>query len=61
MNLKGRSFLKLLDFTSDEIDYLINFAKELKEKKQGGVAHRLCKSKKIALFFEKESIVDTAG
>lgn len=55
MNLKGRSFLKLLDFTSDEIDYLINFAKELKQKKKNGEIHRLCEEKNIALIFEKES------
>lgn len=55
MNLKGRSFLKLLDFTSDEIDYLINFAKELKQKKKNGEIHRLCEGKNIALIFEKES------
>ncbi len=55
MNLKGRSFLKLLDFTSDEIDYLINFAKELKQKKKNGEIHRLCEGKNIAIIFEKES------
>ena len=55
MNLKGRSFLKLLDFTSDEIDYLINFVKELKQKKKNGVTHRLCEGENIALIFEKES------
>ena len=55
MNLKGRSFLKLLDFTSEEIEYLINFAEELKSKKKKGIPHRLCEGKNIALIFEKTS------
>ncbi len=55
MNLKGRSFLKLLDFTPAEIEYLIELSAELKEKKKHGVAHRLCEGKNIALVFEKTS------
>ena len=55
MNLKGRSFLKLLDFTSEEIAYLIDYAIELKDKKKKGVAHRICEGKNIALVFEKTS------
>ena len=55
MNLKGRDFLKLLDYTSDEISYLIDFAAELKAKKKAGIPHRLCEGKNIALIFEKTS------
>ena len=55
MNLKGRDFLKLLDFTSDEIGGLIDFAAELKAKKKAGIPHRLCEGKNIALIFEKTS------
>lgn len=55
MNLKGRSFLKLLDYTSDEIDYLLGLASELKDKKKNGVPHRLCEGKNVALIFEKTS------
>ena len=55
MNLKGKSFLKLLDFTAEEIDYLINLAAELKCKKKNGESHRLCEGKNIALIFEKTS------
>ena len=55
MNLKGKSFLKLLDFSSEEINYLIDYASELKKQKKNGVAHRLCEGKNIALVFEKTS------
>ncbi len=55
MNLKGKSFLKLLDFTPEEIKGLIDLAKELKEKKKKGIPHRLCEGKNIALIFEKTS------
>lgn len=55
MNLKGKSFLKLLDFTSEEIAYLIDLAAVLKEKKKTGVPHRICEGKNIALIFEKTS------
>ncbi|MBQ8427439.1 MAG: ornithine carbamoyltransferase [Clostridia bacterium] len=55
MNLKGKSFLKLLDFTPEEINGLIKLAKELKEKKKNGVPHKLCEGKNIALIFEKTS------
>ncbi len=54
-NLKGKDFLKLLDFTSDEILELIDLAEELKEKKKAGIPHRLCEGKNIALIFEKTS------
>ena len=54
-NLKGRSFLKLLDFSTEEITGLLDLAAELKEKKKAGVPHRLCEGKNIALIFEKTS------
>ncbi len=55
MNLKGKSFLKLLDFSTEEISGLIDLAVELKEKKKKGIPHRLCEGKNIALIFEKTS------
>ena len=55
MNLKGRSFLKLLDFTPEEIVGLIDLAADLKAKKKAGVAHDVCRGKNIALIFEKTS------
>lgn len=55
MNFKGKSFLKLLDFTPEEINYLIDLAAELKAKKKNGEAHRICEGKSIALVFEKTS------
>ncbi|MCC8131282.1 MAG: ornithine carbamoyltransferase [Oscillospiraceae bacterium] len=55
MNLYGRDFLKLLDFTPDEIEGLIDLAATLKAKKKAGVAHKLCEGKNIALIFEKTS------
>ena len=55
MNLKGKSFLKLLDFTPEEINYLIDYAAELKKKKKEGISHKLFPDKNIALIFEKTS------
>ncbi len=55
MNLKGRDFLKLLDYTSDEIEYLIELAADLKAKKKAGIPHRIHEGKNIALIFEKTS------
>ncbi len=55
MNLKGKSFLKLLDFTPEEIEFLINSALEFKAKKKAGIPHKLCEGKNIALIFEKTS------
>ena len=54
-NLKGKSFLKLLDFTPEEIGYLLDLAAELKEKKKARIPHRLCEGKSVALIFEKTS------
>lgn len=55
VNLKGRSFLKLLDFTSEEIRYLIDLAKDLKSLKRAGISHDKLKGKNIVLLFEKTS------
>ncbi len=53
--LKGRHFLKLLDFTPQEIEYLISLAADYKAKKKAGIPHRDCEGKSIALLFEKTS------
>ena len=55
MNLKGKHFLKLLDFTPAEIEGLLDLAADLKAKKKAGIPHRLCEGKSIALVFEKTS------
>ena len=55
MELKGKSFLKLLDFTPEEIASLIDLAADLKAKKKAGIPHKLCEGKSIALIFEKTS------
>ena len=55
LNIKGKDFLKLLDFTSEEIGELIELALDLKAKKKAGIPHRLCEGKNIALIFEKTS------
>ena len=55
MNLKNRDFLKLLDFTPEEIGGLIDLAAELKDKKKKGIPHAECCGKNIALIFEKTS------
>lgn len=54
-SLKGRNFLKLLDFTPDEIMHFIDLAADLKEKKKKGIAHDVLKGKNVALIFEKTS------
>ena len=55
MNLKGRNFLTLKDFTPEEITYLIDLSAELKAKKKAGELHEYYKGKNIALIFEKTS------
>jgi len=55
MNLKNRSFLKLLDYTTEEIQYLIDFAITLKSDKKDGTEEQKLKGKNIALIFEKSS------
>ena len=55
MSFYGKSFLKLLDFTTQEISYLIDLAANYKAKKKAGILHRECEGKNIALVFEKTS------
>ena len=56
MDLKGRNFLKLLDFTPEEILYLIDLAAELKDKKKKGILIKdMHQGKNVALIFEKTS------
>ncbi|NMD44703.1 MAG: ornithine carbamoyltransferase [Clostridiales bacterium] len=55
MFLKGRSFLKLLDYTPEDISELLDFAVELKTMKKAGIPHRLHEGKNVALIFEKTS------
>lgn len=55
MILKGRDFLKLMDYTPEEIRYLIRLAAELKNMKKQGIPHDTLKGKNIALIFEKTS------
>ena len=55
ISLKGRNFLKLLDFTPEEIQYLLDLAADLKAKKKAGIPHDSCKGKSVALIFEKTS------
>ena len=55
MNLKGRHFLTLKDFTAEEIMYLVDLAADLKEKKKNGITGDSLKGKNIALIFEKPS------
>lgn len=55
MNLKGRSFLTLKDYTPDEIEYLLELAAKLKDSKKKGILGSSLKGKNIALIFEKPS------
>ncbi len=55
MNLKNKSFLKLLDLTSEEIAGLLELAADLKAKKKAGIPHKLHEGKNIVLLFEKDS------
>ncbi len=55
MNLKGRNFLTLKDFTPEEIVYLLDLAADLKAKKKAGELHEYFRGKNIALIFEKTS------
>lgn len=55
VNLKGRDFLKLLDYTPEEIRHLLNVAIDLKRKKRNGEPHRYLVGKQIAMIFEKDS------
>ena len=53
--LKGRDFLKLLDFTNEEVQGLVDLAAELKAKKKAGIPHDTLRGKNVALIFEKTS------
>lgn len=55
MNLKGRDFLKLLDFSPEEILYLVDLAADLKDKKKKGIPVDVLRGKNVALIFEKTS------
>ena len=55
VNLKGRSFLTLMDFSPEEIRYLLNLSKDLKAKKREGIRNDLLTGKNICLLFEKTS------
>ena len=55
MDLKGRDFLKLLDFTPEEIEYLLDLAADLKDKKKKGIPVDTLRGKNVALIFEKTS------
>ena len=51
INLRGRSFLKLLDFTSEEIRYLLDLSKDYKALKRAGIKHKNLEGKNIAILF----------
>ena len=55
MNLQGRDFLTLLDYTPEEIGYLLDLAADLKAKKKAGITHDVLRGKNVALIFEKTS------
>lgn len=55
MNLKGRNFLKLIDYTPEEITYLLDLSADLKEKKKKGIPVDYYRGKNIVLLFEKDS------
>ena len=55
VDLRGRDFLKLLDFTTEEIEYLLDSATRFKEMKRNGIPHLYLKGKQVALIFEKDS------
>ena len=55
MDLKGRNFLKLLDYSPEEIEGLVDLAAELKAKKKNDEPHDVLRGKNIALIFEKTS------
>ncbi len=55
MNLKGRNFVTLLDFTPEEINYLLNLSEKLKNEKRERVSHRHLEGKNIVLLFQKDS------
>ena len=54
-SMKNKSFLKLLDLTSEEINALLDLAADFKAKKKAGISHKICEGKNIVLLFEKDS------
>ena len=55
VNLKGRSFLTLMDFTPEEIRYMLDLAHDLKTKKRSGIQGEMLKGKNIVLLCDKTS------
>ena len=55
VNLKGRSFVKLLDFTKSEISYLLTLSKDLKSHKRQGITSKVLNGKNVCLIFQKDS------
>ena len=55
VNISGRSFLKLLDFSTEEIEYLLALSKNFKDMKRAGVPHRYLEGKNVVLLFQKTS------
>ena len=53
--MKNKSFLKLLDLTTEEIESLLALAAKLKAEKKAGIPHKLCQGKNVVLLFEKDS------
>ena len=60
VNLSGRSFLKLLDFSTEEIKYLIDLSAEFKRMKMAGVPHRYLEAKTLCFFLRKLQLVRAA-
>ncbi|PTF13691.1 ornithine carbamoyltransferase subunit F, partial [Staphylococcus devriesei] len=54
-NLRNRSFLTLLDFSQQEVEFLLNLSEDLKRAKYAGIEQPKLKGKNIALIFEKDS------
>ena len=55
MNLKGRHLLTLLDYSTEEIQYLLDLAKRLKDEKKKGISHKVLSDKNVVLLFQKDS------
>ena len=55
VNVRGRSFLKLLDYTPEEIRYLLDLSANFKKMKRSGTSHKYLPDKNIVLIFEKTS------
>jgi len=55
MNLKGRDYITLADFTTEELWYLLELARELKEKQKKGIGHKLLDGKTLGMIFQKAS------